>query len=451
MKLKRQIMEYMNKVKTGELFIILIICFIQNTTILGQKIGNLSDSLTLNEIMKVVIGEHPSIKQAEESLNEADAKIGLAKVNYFPNIDITGSYAYLWPVSQLSFPGLGTFKFYPANNYNFSLNYNQTIWDFGRTARNVSLENSSKELTRETLEQVKQKMAILVISNFYSMVYLQEAIKIKNEQILTLAEHLDFIKKKITTGSAIEYEILSIQVKISAVESQRLDIEGALSVQVSLLNSLLGLSDTTSHIVKNELTMLAPEISQDSIFAYAIVNRDEMLIAQKKAAMAELKYKIVQSERYPVFNGMAIGGWKNGFFPDIYKMQDNYLLGLGLKIPILEGTHIKYNIAQAKSSIASNNYEIDITRRKIINEIIENQTNMKVAEKKVEHLLMQLSLAQKAYDLANINFKAGAITNLELLDASTNLSESHLNLLKSKIDYIVSIYKIKASMGERLY
>jgi hypothetical protein len=38
-----------------------------------------------------------------------------------------------------------------------------------------------------------------------------------------------------------------------------------------------------------------------------------------------------------------------------------------------------------------------------------------------------------------------------LLDNSTALSESRLMLLKAKIDHTVNLYKLKSTIGERLY
>ena len=64
---------------------------------------------------------------------------------------------------------------------------------------------------------------------------------------------------------------------------------------------------------------------------------------------------------------------------------------------------------------------------------------------------MQLQQAQKANSLAETSFKSGTITNLDLLDANTALSECKLMLLKSRIDYVASVYRLKAAIGERLY
>ncbi len=410
-----------------------------------------SDSLTLTQVIKEVIQNYPTIKESEEALNTADAKIGLAKSGYYPDIDFNANFSHIGPVPTLTFPTFGSFQLYPENNYSSSVNYRQNIYDFGKTAKNVSAENVGKELSIQSLSMVKQRLTISVISNFYTILYLQKAISIKQQQLNTLNEHLDFVNKKKDTGSAIEYEIISTQVKLSGVESQKLDIEAALKIQASILNSFLGKPNDTPCEVTDKLTVILPQIQKDSILTTAYNHRDEMIMAQTKVNLAEIRYDLIKTQNYPVLSLIVQGGFKNGYVPDLNKFQANYVAGIGLRVPIFEATRTKYNRNIAKSSVLTSNLETDITKRNISNEVIESETNLEVAQKKVNQFEMQLKQAQKALSLANVSYSAGAITNLDLLDATTTVSECQLMLLKSKIDYTLSIYKLNAAIGERLY
>ena len=96
-------------------------------------------------------------------------------------------------------------------------------------------------------------------------------------------------------------------------------------------------------------------------------------------------------------------------------------------------------------------YESEFTKRNISNELSEAEAYMIAALKKINQFELQLEQAVKAYSLAETSFKSGVITNLDLLDANTAVSESKLMLLKARIDYAASVYKLKAAMGERLY
>jgi outer membrane protein TolC len=346
---------------------------------------------------------------------------------------------------------MGTFQLYPQNNYTAAVNVRQTVYDFGRTKTNVSLETENKAIGEQNLEQVKQRLSVLAISNFYTLGFLQAAIKIKQQELDALHEHLSYVEKKMATGSSTEYEVLTTKVRISAVESQEVDLNAALTNQQSFLNSLLGIDQASRPVVKTELTVDVPAIPQDSILSYAFSNRDEMLINRKRASAAELRYQIVGLQNKPMLNFIATGGAKNGYIPDLGKITPNYVVGLGLRVPIYDGSRTKYNRMQAQSAITSISYESDYTKRNISTELSEAETAMTAAGKKVTQYELQLSQALKALSLAETSFRAGTITNLDLLDSNTSVSESRLLLLKAKIDYAASIYKLKAAMGERLY
>jgi len=415
----------------------------------GQTLS--SDSLSLNAIIVEVTANHPLVKKAMEDLNVSDAKIGLANSNYQPNVDFTSSYSRMGPISTITIPDMGSFSFVPHDNYSAAVNVNQTIYDFGKTEKNVLLEKQGKELTLRSVEQVKQKLSQAVIANYYTLVYLQEALKIKDEQLKTLNEHLNFIKKKQETGSATQYEILTTDVRISSIENQKTDMETALQVQICLLNSLLGKPESTNQRVKKDLNVTATVLENDVLINSAMQNRDEMKLASEKSKLAQLRYNLTGLQNKPVLNAFLTGGIKNGYTPYLYDPRVNFVAGFGLKVPIFDGKRKMYNLAQAQSAIQSNDQETEIARRGIVNEVVEGEANVKASQKKVEQGELQLRQAIQAYSLAKARFDAGVITNLELLEGSTAVSESRLQLLKAKIDYTVSQYKLKSASGERLY
>jgi outer membrane protein len=424
---------------------------LKSQTGISNKSTNVTDSIKLKDIISRVIKDHPSVKSAEEAINNADARIGLAKTGYYPQVDVNASYANIGPVTKLSIPEFGTFQLYPANNYTASIDYQQLVYDFGRTRQNIKLENENKAIGEQSLEQVKQRISLYAVNNFYTLVFLQEAIKIKDEQLATLNEHLDQVEKMMATGSATEFQVLSTKVKISTAESQKVDLVASLTAQRASLNSLLGNDQTTIPVVENELSVELPVVASDSLLSYAFHNRDEVLLNEKETSLAELRYDMVKLQNKPMVTFIASGGAKNGYIPSLNKITPNYVVGLGLRIPIFNGMKNKYNLSQAQSSITSLSYESELTKRNISDELYEAKAYVLAAAKKVKQFELQLTQALKAYTLAEISFQSGVITNLDLLDSNTSLSESKLMLLQARIDYAASIYKLKAALGERIY
>jgi len=409
-----------------------------------------SDSLSLKSLIAEVISTHPTVKGAEEALKNADARIGAARAGYYPVIDANANFSNIGPVMKINIPSMGTFQLYPANNYSATINFRQVIYDFGRTKTNIELENEGRIIGEKALDQVRQKMAMATVNNFYTLAFLQHAIKIMDEQLATLEAHLKYIETLKATGSATDYQVLSTKVKISTAESQKSDLVAALAIQQTYLCSLTG-NNNRIPVVKEELDIIAPVVSGDSLISFAYHNRDEMAINHEKEVLAGLRYQLTKSLDKPVINFMAAGGAKNGYLPDLNQLKANYAVGVGISVPIFDGMKTKYNLQQAESAINSLHFENEGTLRSITSEVREAEEYVISAKQKEVQFMLQLEQAQQAYSLAETSFRSGVITNLELLDANTTVSQSMLMLLKARIDYAASIYRLKAVLGERLY
>lgn len=409
-----------------------------------------SDSLSFNQVITRVIDSHPSIKEAEETLHEANSKIELAKSAYLPTADLSGSYSRVGPVSKVTFPELGSFQFNPYDNYTIGVNVNQMIYDFGKTSKSVEIENKKKEINQTDIDRIKQNLSKIIVNNYYNLVYIQSAIGIKNEELENLQAHLHIIEKKNDTGSATKYELLTTQVKISTVESQKYDLEASYRVQQSILNTLLGLPEDTPHQV---YTTFAPENFQDdsSLIDYAFTHREELRLAKEKTELEQLNYEVYKSFNNPTINAFGSAGFRNGYAPDLNELRGNFLLGIGIKVPLYDAKKRKNNMQLAKSGILMSQYETEIQRRNITNEVVEAKSYIDASKKKVDQFELQLSHAQQAYELAMVSYKSGTITNLDLLDSETAVSESHLQLLKAKIDQRICFLNLEIAMGQHLY
>lgn len=437
-------MKFKNNIERALLLLLL-------AAVSSSVLGANTDSLSLQSVINEVIQNHPLVKKSMEEINSSDARVMGAKAGYLPNAEFAASYTRIGPVSEITLPGAGSFEMMPKDNYSASISINQSLYDFGRTSSSIKTEKQSRELSLQGVEQTKQKLSQAVIGSFYTLAYLQEAIKIKEEQLNTLKEHLAYVLKKQKSGSATQYEVLTTEVRISGIENQKIDLENARQIQVSTLNSLRGKPESTPEVVKSEVDIVLPEMQSDALIANAMVQRDEMKIAHEKAKLTALRYELTKTQNNASLIAFASGGVKNGYFPGLYDPTLNYAAGVTFKVPLFDGKRTKSNLLQVKSAINSNDQETESIRRNIVNEVVEYRIGVQNAQKKVDLSQLQYKQAAEAYSLAKIRFESGVITNLELLDGSTALSESRLMLLKSRIDFVTSVYKLKLAAGERLY
>lgn len=434
----------MNKVKLGLAALILMLLPVKYT------VAQIADSLSLNKAIQEAIGSHPSVLQAQEAIKMADTKVIIAKSSYLPVVEGDATITQIGPVANLSFGGM-SFSMAPQRPYSAAVKVNQLIYDFGRSRSDESIAAENKNIAAISLEQAKQRLSQAVLNSYFAILYLQNAKDIKDEQLRTLENHLDFVNKKKATGSATEYELLTTKVRISNIESQKTDILTSLKIQQSVMNTLLGRNVSSTIIVAKNVDVVIPHVSADSLYAHAAESRNEVKIAEERIKVAEMNHLLVKKQNTPTLSAFASGGFQNGYPMHLEDPRMNYAVGISLKVPIFQGNRVSNNALLAQSAIINSQYDAELLRRSVSNEVTEARLNIESALTKVRQLEMQNQQASKALALAEVSYKAGTITNLDLLDATTSLSESQLNLLKARIDYSVSVYKLKVALGENIY
>jgi outer membrane protein TolC len=376
------------KIIPGILAGIFISCLVygQNTQV---PAFNTNDSVSFQQVLQIVLASHPAVLKAEEGVNSAEAGISLAKSGYYPNISAQADYTRIGPVPKIDIPNLGSFQFAPYNNYNGEVDIYETLYDFAKTSRNIKVEESGKEISEKNVSLVKQKLTLSTAVTFYTLVYLQEAIKIKEMEIANLKDHLDFITRMKETGSATQYEILSTQVRISGAENQKTDLQTSRISQLGMLNSLLGMPVSTELTLRNNYTIAPPVLPHDSMVSYALLHRYEMVIANLNEKHAELHLGTVKVQNNPVFGAFGAGGVKNGYFPNLDQPIANYALGVNLKIPVFDASKHKNNIRLASSQVVISKQDIDQTRRDISSEVNENEAKVGAALQKIAQFELQ--------------------------------------------------------------
>lgn len=427
----------------------LMVCLISIGTV-GTIHAQVADSLKLAVAIKEAVDSHPTVMQAQVALKAADTKIAISKSNYLPTVEGSAGITNIGPVPSIDFAGK-SFKMAPQNSYNAGITVNQLVYDFGRNTMGDAVEAEGKNLAGINIEQAKQRIATAVVNSYFTLLYLQNAKDIKEEQLRTLNSHLEFVLKKKATGSATEYEVLATKVRISNIESQKTDIEAARGIQQSVMNTLLGRDANAAVLVAKEISSGIPNMDAGALYSYALANRNDLKAAAEKTKIAELRYKFTKSQNSPTLAAFANGGVKNGYVPYLGDPKLNYAVGLSLRVPIFDANRTSNNAQLAQSAVVSSQYDEELARRGVSTEITEARLNVESAATKVKQISMQLQQATKALALAEVSYKAGAITNLDLLDATTSLSESQLNYLKARIDYTVSTYKLKVALGDNLY
>ncbi len=411
--------------------------------------NSVEGNLTLDKAIRLALTNQPLIQQSEEDVKAADAKIKQQKSFDYPDVEGNLSYARLGPVSSIAF-GESTFNLFPANNYNFNVQANYNLYDFGKKNALLDLTKSYKLTNEEKIEYIKNGLSYKTVYLFYSILYLEKDLKVKNDQINTLQNHLQITNKKEENGSATDFDILTTKVRVAAAENEKIDIENAITKQKIALKEILGLNSGETLNLSGDLALMQQSTNTDSLLAKAYSQREEMKIAADNVNSTKLRKHAASLEDMPQVNVVANYGLKNGYIPDLNVLRGNWILGISANIPIFNGFKKDARIEEEEANLNADNFKISALKRKIKTEVEQSVSQLKTSRSQLRIIELQVEQAEQAVKRAEASYENGVITNLDLLDAETSLAEARLLHLRVIYRDVINTYSLKEAVGDSI-
>lgn len=285
-----------------------------------------------------------------------------------------------------------------------------------------------------------------IISAYYSIVRIQQLIKLQNESIKISSAKLEVAKTKFDIGSASKLDYLQSKVDLNADSTLLLKQMVSLKKSKENLKYFIGIKDTNDFIVGDTIT-LQPIFSYATLQNLALQQNNQILALneQKNAALAGIKQaksysypSIALSSRYNFSNSVA----QAGFVLINQAVGLNY--GASARWNIFEGGTIRTNIANAKINSENADLSYDQTVQVINTQLassfedyITNNTLIKLVKDNLKFAVENLDIATESYKIGKINMIDYRTAQLGYVNAYTNLftaiysaKNSELNLMR---------------------
>ncbi len=349
-----------------------------------------------------------------------------------------------------SFPVLGSFVLAPADNYNAHVAGQYTFYDFGRTSTAVDLSKSREQTLRDAMDLTKTNLSLQTIRVFYTIILLQKSMKVQDEQIEALNQHLSVTQKRVEAGTATSFDVLTTQVRVAGAQNQKVDIQNSLERQEAELGQLLNLPPQNLPLIRGSFQQTAMSLNIDSLSQLALEQRTELKIAHDAEHSAERQKAVSSLGNMPTLKVSAVYGLNNGYEPNIYPVRGNWVWGAQAEVPIFDGGRVGHQEEEAEAAVQSEQAHGRDVEAQIRSDVEQVVADVQAAASKVKISELQLRQAHDAVTIARTQYETGSITNLDLLDAVTAESAAKLMNLQALYRLVISKYDLERAIGASL-
>jgi outer membrane protein len=385
----------------------------------------------LKSLIQQSFNYFPKFSELKQAAAINQQQVELAATGKRPEISGVAMYNYSAPVAEAQFPfgnEVKTLQFQPNNNFNFGVNIFQPLIDFGKTKLQVERARHALQESKENIEFNKTQMAAQVANTYYTIVYLHQAIEIQDSVIAVLQSNKSLVESKYRNGDALKVDVLTIQNNIDIEQNRKTDLINALKKQLNLLNYTTGSNNEVSKAAFDFPSM--PSTADDAIKLSETQNPD-FRIARERIQAAETEVLLSKVNQKPTIGLNGSTGVRNGYQPEINEMRFNYGIGVGVNVPIFSGGRLRQQTRIAESAVKSNELAASSLTHQYRKDLDQAFTDRQTNIERLKNVEEQISIAKEALHLEQSRFRNGVSTNVELLNANTNLQRIEL----AKIQY----------------
>ncbi|MGZ5303245.1 MAG: TolC family protein, partial [Bacteroidia bacterium] len=305
------------------------------------------------------------------------------------------------------------------------------------------------DLARKNARRSKIEAAAEVTKAYYGVIVNQRRLDIIDANITRLSKAYNDTKALNEQGFVEKIDVDRLSVTLNSLEVEKQKLQNFISLSNYLLKFQMGmpvdaqltLTDSISEI--NFVPQSADKIDYTKRIEYA------MLQTQKNLLTLDLqRHRSGYLPSLVAFGSLSTQAQRNEF--NFFKGGEWYetaLIGGKLSVPIFDGLQKRARIQSSKISLQKTDNDISSLENAIALDITNAKLMYENTNKTLEIQRKNMELAQEIARVAQIKYKEGVGSNLEVVSAEAALKEAQTSYFNALYDVIISQVDLQRATG----
>lgn len=335
------------------------------------------------------------------------------------------------------------------DNYSAALKVKQPIYRGGAIGAALRAAKLYELLSDEQVRAQLQMTLYETASAYYNTLLAQELFKVNEDAVRSAESQLADIKAKRGQGMASEFDVLRAEVSVSNFRAEMIQQKNRVSVFKTKLLKAMGVIQSESLDLADTLAYAKASLNLDEAVKIAYENRADLYLSEYELRLQKEAVTVAQSEYWPEINGVFTQGWSR---PDPHSAMldqwgDFWTTGVVLEWPLFSGLGREGRIMQEKARYRQKQYLLKNVEQKVFLEVQQAMLSLQDAEEFVDSQKLNLSRAGEGLRLAEVGFREGVNTQVEINDARAALTLASGLYYQSLYQHTMARLNVQLAMG----
>lgn len=411
--------------------------------------------LSLADALNTALQRSAAILKAKNDLEATYGLVVQTRAIALPKLSATGSYTYTDPNAIENF---GTFP-QPNQSWNAGFRIVQSVYEGGRLSAAIRAARLTKEQALLQYQTIVSDTLLATRVAYYDVLLTAQQIIVNEASVNLLGKELDDQQRRYDAGTVPRFNVLRAEVSVANARPALIRSRNEYRIAKNNLANLLGYNlprDIWEDVPLQLTDLLTAEpyqVDLPSAIAQALEKRTELGALRKGRLLQDENVKNARAGYQPTLQAFAGYGWRNVQFTTPVVLDhaiSGWNAGAQLNWDIFDGFLTKGKVMQARAQRERANTELDDTSRQVELQVRTAYSTFIEAREVLDSQQKVQEQADEALRLARARADAGTGTQLDVLDAETQLTQSRTTQIVALHDYSVARARLERAIGQDL-
>lgn len=451
--------------------------------------------LSLNEAVRLALGESEEIRLARSQVGLAEAQVRSARSGALPQIDANLGYTRTFessfetggamelpdslqfmpdttasleervrylerrtPTAGLGGIGglFGDLPFGRENAYNWAIRGSQLLYSGGRVGAALNIAESFEEAARLNLAEEAAEIELQVRSAYVRALLASEVEAATTAALVQAEAFLEQEQLRERAGQASELDVLRARVDRDNLRPQLVQARNAAELALLNVKRLTDIPIAMPLVLSSELVPPAPEALEEARLEPEIgmAQRAAIAAAEEQIAIREQQVRIARGAYLP--NIALQSSYGRQLFPtDPFdfggEWRTDWTVTLGVQIPIFHGFGRSADVQRAQVELQQARLQLGQLRESVQLQYQQALNEKRRAAEAINGRQTTVSVAERVYELTELRYDQGLATQLEVNEARLALLQARTNLAQAVADfYVAEANVLRSTAGPEL-
>lgn len=426
--------------------------------------SNAQEIITIQQAIEETLHNNLQVKKSQYSESMSEENLKLAKLSLYPNLNGGIDQNMRWGRNNLGNSGI----YSNTQSYGFTPGLSAGVDLFNGLSKINQIRQNKilLEAGKANTDKIRNDLILQVVTSYMEILYNKDRLSAAKQQLSVAEQQQKQQQELLDVGNKTLADLAESKSQTATAQLDVTTAENALSISYLTLAQLMDIPSSTKYDVQapvlSSFNNPTVNYNPEEVYSEAIRLFPDIKLAALQTASAKKDIDIAKGSYYPKLN---LSGSYGSYFNYNYNLPANAQnesfgnqiknnvskgVGIGLNIPIFNGSQARIGVRKAKINLMQYQADEQLAKNNLNKIIYQAVADLKAAKSTFESTTNTFNARKEAFSVIEQRYNVGLVNSLDYNTSLTNKNRAEIDMIRAKYDLLFKAKVIDYYLGKQI-